>query len=128
MERDVNRHHIWHERKNYYTPAEKTLRAMGGFVLDIYAPAHRLLHSQMKPMVKPTRFMIDEIIDVARSIDRSENRFAVLEGTAEHLLSKPFGGYETNIRAIRLGRHLLQQRGYFDLHPLEGDALYEGGL
>jgi len=125
MERDTNKHHIWHERKNYYTPAEKTLRSLGGFVLNMYAPAHRLLHAQMKPMVKPNRLIIDDIIDVSRTIDREENRFAVLEGAAEFLISKPYGDFDLDIRALRLGRHLLQQRTYFDLHPLPGDALFE---
>lgn len=123
MEQDVNRHHIWYERKNYFTVSEKTLRNLGGFALDIYAPAHRLLHAQMKPMVKPSRYMIDDIIDVAKTIDNEANRFAILEGTAEHLISKPYGDYELDIRALRLGRHLIQQRTYFDLHPLEIDKI-----
>ena len=124
METDINRHHIWHERKNYYTPTEKTLRGLGGFVLGIYAPAHRLLHAQMKPMVKPPRQMQNYIIDFAIGIE-PETRFDVLDQVAAHLLEKPFRSYEDNIRAARLGQHLTQQRAYFNMHPLPEDG-YNG--
>lgn len=123
MERDINKHHIWFNRKNFYTPAEKTLRGLGGFTLGIYAPAHRLLHAQLKPMVKPPRYMVDDLIDVARGVNQ-EHRFSVLDMTTAHLLSNPYDDYEKNIRAARLGNHLLTQRQYFNLHPLEGDELY----
>jgi hypothetical protein len=126
MERDTNRHHLWFERKNYYTHNERALRGLGGFVLDIYAPAHRLLHAQMKPMVKPPRFMQDDIIDISRSIHaKADTRFDVVTGSAEFLLSKPYRTDDANIRAARLANHLLQQLSYFDLHPLPGDPLYE---
>lgn len=126
MERDTNRHHIWFERKNYYTPTDKTLRNLGGFILDIYAPAHRLLHAQMKPMVKPPQYMKDDLIDIGRQLAKeAETRFDVLEGSADYLLSKPYRTDEANIRAARLGQHLLRQREYFSMHPLSGDPEYE---
>lgn len=120
MEQDINRHHIWFNRKNFYTPSDKKLRNLGGFALDIYAPAHRLLHAQMKPMVKPTRWIADMIIDFAESVHQ-DTRFDVLEQTAGMLISEPFYTYDENMRAARLGHHLLKQRDYFDLHPLSID-------
>jgi len=77
----------------------------------------------MKPMVKPPRHMIDDIIDVAQNVHQ-EHRFSVLEMTAAHLLSKPYDNYDRDIRAQRLGHHLQNQRKYFNLHPIEGDELY----
>ena len=125
VEREVNRHHVWYERKGYYTPTEKVLRQLGGFVLDMYAPAHRLLHAQMRPMVKPPRYMIDDIVDLAR-VTPEEHRFSVLESTADFLLAKPYGNEVDDIRAARLGQHLIGQRRYFDMHPLDGDPEYGG--
>lgn len=124
MQEDINKHHLWFERKNYYTPTDKKLRSLGGFVLDIYAPAHRLLHAQMKPMVKPPRFIQDDIIDLSHGIHQ-EHRFSVAEYTIEFLLDKPYQTFDDNIRAARLGHHLASQLGYFTLHPLEGDPFYE---
>lgn len=123
MERDVNIHHVWWQKNAYYAKHEKVLRQMGGFALSMYAPAHRLLHAQLRPMVKPPKFMIDDIVDHARHFPQ-EHRFSVLEETADYLLDTPYKLEQDNIRAARLGQHLITQRGYFDLHPLIGDIAW----
>jgi hypothetical protein len=74
-------------------------------------------------MVKPPKFMIDDIIDFARQTPQ-EHRFSILEDTADFLLDTPYELEQDNVRAARLGQHLITQRGYFDLHPLTGDPIW----
>ncbi len=49
-----NRHHIWHPRRDYKTPIERSFRALPCNVVWIDEKAHTLLHIYTKPPDKPS--------------------------------------------------------------------------
>jgi hypothetical protein len=115
----VNNHHLWWERKNYYTKREKQLRGLAGFIVPTTVYCHQLLHAQMRPMVKPSFAMQGDIIDFASEIERTD-RFNIPSATADwlELQHEEHSSDEYAYRALRLAHHLRRQIGYLSLHDL----------
>lgn len=115
----VNKHHMWWERNWYNERQDKVLRQLGGFVIPSTVYCHQLLHAQMRPMVKPTAQLRNDIIDFASAVPLTD-RFSVANQTADWLAQQ----HETHhsdeyaYRALRLAHHLRQQIGYLSLHDL----------
>jgi len=116
---EVNKHHLWWERKSYYTPTLKQLRRLGGFVIPASAYDHRLLHAQMRPMVVPMKPLAEDIIDFASSVEQVD-RFDVANETIGflHEQAEIHTSDEYAFRAKRLAYHLGKQVGYLSLHDL----------
>lgn len=115
-----NRHHVWFNRKSYYTPTQKALRYHQGFVIPASAYDHQLLHAQMKPMVVPTKAIIDDILDYIGPSEKPEARFDTLAKTIGFLTLQSQEHYSEDYayRADRLAAHLSRQMGYLALHDV----------
>jgi hypothetical protein len=115
----VNKHHLWWERNWYTERNDKRLRQLGGFVVPTTVYSHQLLHAQMRPMVKPTARLRDDIIDFASAVPL-EHRFSVAEATADWLAEQHDTHHsdEYAYRALRLAHHLRKQVGYLAIHDL----------
>jgi hypothetical protein len=121
----VNKHHMWWERNWYTERNDKRLRQLGGFVVPTTVYTHQLLHAQMRPMVKPTAQLRNDIIDFAMSVPQTD-RFNIPLETASWLEKQHDAHHsdEYAYRALRLAHHLRQQVGYLAIHELPIRARY----
>jgi hypothetical protein len=111
---EVNRHHVWNERRQYSSNHEKRFRNMAGFVLPMVITWHQDLHANVKPPKKPSRNLMEQIMDFNESLDGSH--YARFSQVTRFILKLAETSQNIGIadQAQKIGTNLLLQEAFID--------------
>lgn len=109
----INKHHIWHHRRQYADSLEVEFREHPGFVVPTLVVWHNLLHENEDPPPKPTHDMMGNCLDYVGEFNPDMGRLSTLH-LAMDFFKNPQNHYTSReaILGAEIYDNLMAQLGY----------------
>lgn len=116
---ELSDHHIWFPRREFHTPTEKKLRAMGGMIVRLANQPHRDLHANVGPPPKPSPDLMRDIYLHGRTREYVD-QYDLFRQVANYVgLIAEVGTGQRQEEAAILHENIVQQAGFIELGRVE---------